>query len=181
MAGNSKFDAEKYLLETLERIAKKRSEYKVLYVNISKLKPKNRHPKFVKIITRLFDDLVSIANGLQVNPQNRTKNVDAFRNELVYGETKENIRRAATVRAAEQKAKQEPTEPTKKGSGIKYAAISAGVTAAVLLAIGLILLIVNWSNIFGNGLDFINSDHKLESNGPAIGDFESGAEISTVL
>ena len=63
MAGNSKFDAEKYLLETLERIAKKRSEYKVLYVNISKLKPKNRHPKFVKIITRLFDDLVSIANG----------------------------------------------------------------------------------------------------------------------
>ena len=63
MVGNLKFDAEKYLLETLERIAKKRTEYKVLYVNISKLKPKNRHPKFVKIITRLFDDLVSIANG----------------------------------------------------------------------------------------------------------------------
>lgn len=58
-----KFDAEKYLMETLERITKNRAEYKVLYVNISKLKPKNRHPKFVKIITRLFDDLVSIANG----------------------------------------------------------------------------------------------------------------------
>lgn len=125
--------------------------------------------------------LVSIANGLQINPQSRTKNIDAFKNELVYGETKENLRRAATVRAAEQKAKQETTEPEKKGSGIKYAAISAGVTAAVLFAIGLILLIANWSNIFGNGLDFTNSDHNLESNGPAIGDYESGAEISTVL
>ena len=100
---------------------------------------------------------------------------------MVYGETKENLRRAATVRAAEQKAKQETTEPEKKGSGIKYAAISTGVTAAVLFAIGLILLIANWSNIFGNGLDFTNSDHNLESNGPAIGDYESGAEISTVL
>lgn len=63
MVGYSKFDTEKYLLETLDRIAKNRSEYKVLYVNVSKLKPKNRHPKFVKIITRLFDDLVSIANS----------------------------------------------------------------------------------------------------------------------
>lgn len=63
MVGYSKFDTEKYLLETLDRIAKNRSEYKVLYVNVSKLKPKNRHPRFVKIITRLFDDLVSIANG----------------------------------------------------------------------------------------------------------------------
>ena len=63
MAGYKKFDTERYLLETLERITKNRSEYKILYVNISKLKPKNRHPKFVKVITRLFDDLVSIANS----------------------------------------------------------------------------------------------------------------------
>ena len=63
MAVYKKFETEKYLLETLERISKKRFEYKVLYVNISKLKPKNRHPKFVKIITRLFDDLVSVANS----------------------------------------------------------------------------------------------------------------------
>ena len=63
MDGYKNFETEKYLLETLERVAKNRSEYKILYVNISKLKPKNRHPKFVKIITRLFDDLVSIANS----------------------------------------------------------------------------------------------------------------------
>ena len=52
MAGYKNFETEKYLLETLERVAKNRSEYKILYVNISKLKPKNRHPKFEKIITR---------------------------------------------------------------------------------------------------------------------------------
>ncbi len=63
MVGYKNFETERYLLETLERVAKNKSEYKVLYVNISKLKPKNRHPKFVKIITRLFDDLVAIANS----------------------------------------------------------------------------------------------------------------------
>lgn len=63
MVGFSKFDTEKYLLEFLDRIFRNRSEYKALYVNVSKLKPKNRHPRFVKIISRLFDDFVSIANG----------------------------------------------------------------------------------------------------------------------
>ena len=63
MVKHSRFDIEKYFMETLERISKNRSEYKVLYINMSKLKPKNRHPKFVKIITRLFDDLVSIADS----------------------------------------------------------------------------------------------------------------------
>lgn len=63
MVGFSKFDSERYLLEVLDRIARNRSEYKALYVNVSKLKPKNRHPKFAKIISRLFDDFVSIANG----------------------------------------------------------------------------------------------------------------------
>ena len=59
----NKFDTEKYLLETLDRVSKNRTDYKVLYVNVSKLKPKNRHPRFVKIIARLFDDLVAIADS----------------------------------------------------------------------------------------------------------------------
>lgn len=58
-----KFETEKYFLETLERISRNKSAYRVLYINVSKLKPKNRHPRFVKIIARLFDDLVAIANG----------------------------------------------------------------------------------------------------------------------
>ena len=63
MVGLARFETEKYLLEMLERISRNRSEYRVLYVNVSKLKPKNRHPRFVKIIAKLFDDLVAIANG----------------------------------------------------------------------------------------------------------------------
>lgn len=63
MVGYSKFETEKYLLETLDRIERSKSEYRVLYVNVSKLKPKNRHPRFVKIIAHLFDDLVAIAGG----------------------------------------------------------------------------------------------------------------------
>lgn len=56
--------AEKYLLETLDRVSRSRTPYSALYVNISGLKPKNRHPSFVKVIARLFDDLVGAASGM---------------------------------------------------------------------------------------------------------------------
>lgn len=55
--------SEKYLLDTLDRIAKNSVGYSVLYVNISKLKPKNRHPEFVKIFAKLFDSVVGSARG----------------------------------------------------------------------------------------------------------------------
>ena len=58
-----KFVEERNLLEVLNRIARNRTEYSLLYVSVSKLKPKNRHPSFVKIIARLFDNLVGSANG----------------------------------------------------------------------------------------------------------------------
>lgn len=58
------FAAEKYLLDSLNRIGKNPLGYSVLYVNVSKLKPKNRHPEFVKIFAKLFDGLVGATNGL---------------------------------------------------------------------------------------------------------------------
>ena len=64
MAKAGKFGAEKSLLDALDRIARSQSSYSVLYVNVSKLKPKNRHPAFVKIIAKLFDDLVGAAYGM---------------------------------------------------------------------------------------------------------------------
>lgn len=63
MAKAGQFAAEKYLLESLNRIARNQSMYAVLYVNVSKLKPKNRHPSLVKIIAKLFDDLVGAVSG----------------------------------------------------------------------------------------------------------------------
>lgn len=64
MAKAGKFAAEKYLLESLNRIARNQGAYSVLYVNVSKLKPKNRHPAFVKVIAKLFDDLVGAVDGM---------------------------------------------------------------------------------------------------------------------
>lgn len=64
MSQTNRFVAEKNLLETLDRIARNQSAYSVLYVSLSKLKPKNRHPSFIKIIAKLFDDLVGAAEGM---------------------------------------------------------------------------------------------------------------------
>lgn len=56
--------AERYLLDSMNRIARNPQGYSVLYVNVSKLKPKNRHPSFVKIFAKMFDDLVGATNGM---------------------------------------------------------------------------------------------------------------------
>lgn len=55
--------SEKYLLTALNRVAKNALGYAVLYINISKLKPKNRHPEFVKIIAMLFESIIGAAKG----------------------------------------------------------------------------------------------------------------------
>ncbi len=87
--------------------------------------------------------LVAIANGMQINVQNRTETIEIFKNELVYGETPENLRKAASNKAAEQKARQ--TEPeAKKSSGVKYAVISAAVTVAVFV---ILILILNFTGV----------------------------------
>ena len=64
MVRTASFTAEKYLLYSLNRIAKNPYGYAVLYVNVSKLKPKNRHPEFVKIFAKMFDGIVGATNGL---------------------------------------------------------------------------------------------------------------------
>ena len=55
--------SEKYLLDALDRIARNPFGYSVLCVNVSKLKPKNRHPQFVKIFAKLFDSVVGTTKG----------------------------------------------------------------------------------------------------------------------
>lgn len=61
-AGN--ISPEKQLLSTLDRIAKNVRGYSVLYINTSKLKPKNRHPQFIKIIAKSFDSVVGSVSGI---------------------------------------------------------------------------------------------------------------------
>ena len=128
--------------------------------------------------------LVAIANGMQVKIQNRTENIEVLKNELVYGETQENLRRVANTRAAEQKAKQETKQPSqaKKGSSVKYAAISAGITAALFLVIAIVLCVVFKDQIFGvEEPTFNNSEIEPMPEIESIGDVDPGAENSIIL
>lgn len=56
--------SEKYLLSALDRIAKNPAGYAVLYISTSKLKPKHRHPKFLKILEKFFDGVVGASKGV---------------------------------------------------------------------------------------------------------------------
>ena len=55
---------ETQLLETLDRVAKNAMGYSVLYVSMSKLKPKNRHPQFIKVVAKSFDSVVGSVSGI---------------------------------------------------------------------------------------------------------------------
>lgn len=56
--------SEKYLLSALDRIARNPAGYAVLYISASKLKPKHRHPKFLKILEKFFDGVVGVSKGV---------------------------------------------------------------------------------------------------------------------
>lgn len=128
--------------------------------------------------------LVAIANGMQVKPENRTKDIDIFKNELVYGETQENIRRAAHNRDNLKKENQPAKQHAKsKGSGVKYAAISAGITAALFLVVGIVLCFTVFKDdIFGEGdIYYNNSDVISIPQVASIGDVDEGAAESIIL
>ncbi len=84
--------------------------------------------------------LVSLANGMQVKPEARTKDVETLKNELIYGETKENLRKAQRSAESPKAATAGRAAPVnteeKKVSGVKYALAAAGITALVFLVLG---------------------------------------------
>lgn len=128
--------------------------------------------------------LVAMANGMQVNVQNRTANVDTFKNELVYGETQENIRRAANNRTTVKPVNEPEGKKSSKSSGnsVKYAAISASVTAAIFLVIAIVLCIVFKDKIFGSDeLMFHNSEIASMPDIDSIGEVDPGAAESVIL
>lgn len=94
--------------------------------------------------------LVAIANGMQINVNDRTPDMDVFKNELVYGETKENIRRSTAKNTVDKKPVNTETKSEQKAKSVKYAVISCAVTAGAFLLIAAILcLTVFRKDIFG--------------------------------
>lgn len=78
--------------------------------------------------------LAAMANGLKVNPDERTPDIETLKNELVYGEIVESNSVSAPVKASVSEKKEKSGK-----NGAKYIVLSAGITVAVFLIIGLIL------------------------------------------
>ncbi len=108
--------------------------------------------------------LAALANGLQVKPGDRTKNMEVFKNELVYGEIAEVPVKAEKVPDKEQKIKTKKEKKKNAASNAKYAIISAACTALVFLAIGAILVFTVFKDdFFGTSSKPTNNNSSTEA------------------
>ena len=80
--------------------------------------------------------LAALANGLKVSPNERTANIETLKNELVYGEI---VEAKPEEKPEEIKSSKKEKTKEKKPSGVKYVAVSAGITALVFILLGVIL------------------------------------------
>lgn len=124
--------------------------------------------------------LAALANGLQVLPQNRTKNIEVFKNELVYGE----IEKPAPVEVKSVSREKAPAPQKKKNSSGKYVLISALCTVAVFLIIGLLLIFTVFKDAVFKKDDNSSIESIVSIVAPevdSIGQIDSGAEITAKL
>ncbi len=125
--------------------------------------------------------LSALANGLQVLPENRTQNIEAFKNELVYAETADTAAVSRKPKKAEENVKK---APKKRGGTAKYVVISSACTALVFLVIvGVLVGTVFRESVFGNKASSEQSSD-VWASAPSvdeIGTIDSGAEVSAVL
>lgn len=124
--------------------------------------------------------LSALANGLQVMPYDRTENIEAFKNELVYGETSQpQVKSAPASREKSEPAKKEK----KSGGSAKYVIISSACTAAVCLAIAAVLVFTVFRDSVFKKDDTLQSESSSESAPVVeqIGTVDSDAVESTVL
>ncbi len=132
--------------------------------------------------------LVAMANGLKVLPASRTETVEKFRDELVYGETRENTKREEnrrrdgnkeTARTAE---REKPEKDASEKGNLKVWLITAGSTIAVFAAVAAIILFTPLkAKLFGS--DVSSEPSSSESSIPSqasIGDYDSSLVDSKV-
>lgn len=130
--------------------------------------------------------LSALANGLQVLPKNRTKNMEVFKNELVYGEMSAAPTPPKPKAQPAPQAKKDATpttttkakKPTSKSnnSAAKYAVISSACTAGVFIILGLILALTVFKNqIFPKPTSNNNNSSSSAPVVDAIGSVDEGA------
>lgn len=127
--------------------------------------------------------LAALANALQVKPQDRTKNMEVFKNELVYGEIGETVKKVPEKTQQETLIEQKLAKKKRSRSNAKYAVISAVCTAVVFLAIAAVLVsTVFKDDIFGTESQPVTNNSSTEAPVvDSIGTVDSGAEETVKL
>ena len=134
--------------------------------------------------------LSALANGLQVLSNNRTKDIEVLKNELVYGEVQSaNQKKTRNVSSVQSKSSPDKDissksdKPKKKSSGSKYLVISMLVTALVFIVIAFVL----WFTLFRGGPSDKNASSSSSKQSSveapvveSIGTVDSGAEVTAV-
>ncbi len=97
--------------------------------------------KYIEILPKYV--LTALANGLQIMPQNRIQDIEAFRLALtpVSTEVKKPVQKPkaqAPAQKAKVPEKSKKEEPKKNNSAKKYAIISSAVTAVVFIVLALL-------------------------------------------
>lgn len=139
--------------------------------------------KFAEELPRYV--LAALANGLQVMPDDRTQNIEIFKNELVYGEVPEPaVKKAPEKDTVQPKQKKDKKENTKKSGTLKYIAISSVCTALVFVILAAVLATTVFKGtLFGNK-DSSSSDKASSVDAPVIeqiGTVDSDAAVSAKL
>ncbi len=129
--------------------------------------------------------LAALANGLQVMPDDRTQNIEIFKNELVYGEVPEPVAKKAPEKDSSQpKNGKEKKEKAKKGGSLKYIAISSVCTALVFVILAAILATTVLKDTFFPNDDSSSSSEASSIDAPVveqIGTVDSDAAVSAKL
>ena len=126
--------------------------------------------------------LAALANGLQVLPEERTRDIETFKNELVYGEIPNAPAVKRTVKSTDSAPEEKPAK--KKSGSAKYVAISAAATAVVFLVIAVILIFGVFREDIFKPQEPAYSSEETQVNAPTvdkIGDIDSGAEVTSKL
>ncbi len=125
--------------------------------------------------------LAALANGLKVKPQERTRDIEALKNELVYGEIVEKEPKPTLKTAPAQKEKKKQSKAAK--SNAKYVIISALATVLVFAIIGAILVFTVFKDdVFGT--ESASSESTPLASAPVvdeIGSVDSDAAESVKL
>lgn len=83
--------------------------------------------------------LVALANGIQTLPQNRTADIEGFRNELVYGNAADGSSMNAVKNSGAESSKPSKNKKAKSSGGVKSALLAAVCTSLVFVLIVAVL------------------------------------------